>query len=222
MRFLHSPVELGYTDLANETGASGRYYTCPGGEVYPSITTVLGVRDKGFLEEWRSRVGVKEANRVGTRAANRGSQIHDLMERYISGGDIDVKRLMPHIQQNFKAGAKALDAYLGTVCLQECPLFSHHLKLAGRVDLIGEWDGVLSIVDFKTSIRKKTHDDIHNYFIQKCAYSIMFEEITGTPINRLVTVIMVDGQRDADIFIEKRNNWAKELLETITLFNTTN
>jgi len=86
--------------------------------------------------------------------------------------------------------------------------------LAGRVDCVAEWDGKLSIIDFKTSRRLKKKENIEGYFIQEAAYAIMWEERTGIPINQLVTLIAVDGEYP-QVFIERRDNHTEKLLSTI-------
>ena len=120
---------------------------------------------------------------------------------------------MPHILFMWKPLKKVLDEHLGTIVLQECPLYSHYLKLAGRVDLVAEFDGKLSIVDFKTSRRIKTRDEISSYFMQAAAYSIMFEERTGTPITQLVIAMTVENESEPLLFVEKRDDWAPFLLD---------
>ena len=100
------------------------------------------------------------------------------------------------------------------IILQEAQLYSDHLQVAGRVDLIAEFDGKLSILDVKTSTRVKTKDDIHHYFMQEAAYAIMFEERTGIPITQLVTLMTVDFAPPI-VFKEHRDNWTAKLWETI-------
>jgi genome maintenance exonuclease 1 len=90
-------------------------------------------------------------------------------------------------------------------CL-ETPLWSDHLQVAGTVDCIGEFQGKLSVIDFKTSSKPKDRDDIHNYFMQTAAYAVAFEERTGIPIGRLVIIMAVDSD-DPRWFIENRDNW---------------
>ena len=90
-------------------------------------------------------------------------------------------------------------------CL-ETPLYSDHLQVAGTVDCIAEYNGKMSVIDFKTSSRPKDRDDIHNYFMQCAAYSVAFEERTGIPVSRLVIIMGVDNDYPR-VFIEKRDNW---------------
>ena len=103
---------------------------------------------------------------------------------------------------------------IGTIYAQECPLYSKHLGVAGRVDCVAEFDGKLSIIDFKTSLKPKKKEWISKYFMQETAYAIMWEERTGKPITQLVTIMDVDDNEPL-LFIEHRDNWAKQLLQTI-------
>ena len=211
--FKHEPIELGY-DLVAETTPNGRMYKTPDGKSYPSITTMLGYFSKAAIMAWRKRVGAEEANRISRRAAGQGTRIHHIAEDYINNKPDYLKEdEMPHILSMWKPLKKVLDEHLGTIVLQECPLYSHYLKLAGRVDLVAEFDGKLSIVDFKTSRRIKTRDEISSYFMQAAAYSIMFEERTGTPITQLVIAMTVENESEPLLFVEKRDDWAPFLLE---------
>lgn len=220
-KFTHSPVSLGYSDLEDATTAGGRMYKTPEGKAYPSITTVLGVRGKEALYEWRARVGEEEANRVARHAATRGSALHSIAERYLNNeAEYFAQGEMPHVKGMFNSIQPILDKYIDSVVLQECPLYSDYLGLAGRVDLVAHFDGKLSIVDFKTSSRIKTKEDIPNYFIQAAAYSIMFEERTGLPINRLAIVMAVENEKTPLVFVEKRDSWTDELHAVIKEYNS--
>jgi len=214
MKFIHDPIDLGY-DLVANTTPLGRTYLVPGGVSYPSITTVLGVRNKEFLEKWRKEVGEKEADRISKEASVRGEDFHLLCERYINNErNCHLKVQIASNLPNFNKIKPILDGRIETVYLQEAPLFSHHLGVAGRVDCIAQFDGQRSIIDFKTSKKTKKKEWIENYFIQESAYAIMWEERTGLPITQLVTIISVDN-KDPQVFIEHRDNWTDELLKTI-------
>jgi genome maintenance exonuclease 1 len=89
------------------------------------------------------------------------------------------------------------------------------------VDCVAEYDGRISIIDFKTSRKKKYPSMIKNYFMQESAYAIMWEERTGQPITQLVTIIAVD-ESSPQVFIEHRDNWVRPLKETIAQWNDEN
>lgn len=213
-RFVHKKVELGYDGLICENAKTGRTYLTPQGKRYPSITSVLGILSENDIREWRQRVGKAEADRVSRVAASRGTSVHSLVEDYLDNKDIDLKKSMPNAAAAFRSIQPILDSRLANIYVQEAQLYSDHLQVAGRCDLVAEFDGVISIVDIKTSSRVKTADDIHNYFMQESAYAIMFEERTGIPIVNLVTIMAVDFAEPI-VFKEHRDNWTKPLLETI-------
>jgi hypothetical protein len=218
MIFTHKPVELGYTDLLCETLETGRSYATPKGKKYPSVTTVLGIRHENEIRAWRARVGEEEANRISRRACIRGDAVHKLVEKYIQNEELIPKDFLPHVWHAFTTIRPIIESRLNNIALSESPLFSDHLQLAGRVDLVAEFDGVLSIVDIKTSRRIKEKADIDNYFLQEAAYAIMFEERTGIPITNLVTIMVID-ENEPRVFKEHRDNWTEELIKTIREYN---
>lgn len=220
MPFVHDPVDLGYQDIVCETTEKGRKYVTPQGKQYPSITTILGkVMSDGWVEEWKAAVGEESADRVRRVAAQRGERVHSLVESFLDNREIDLRREMPNVSAAFKSIRPVLEQHVNRIRLQEKPLYSDFLKAAGRVDLVAEYDGVLSIIDIKTSSKVKTADDIHNYFMQETAYAIMFEERTQIPVEQLVTVMAVDFSSPL-VFIEKRDNWSNSLANVITEYRT--
>jgi genome maintenance exonuclease 1 len=124
----------------------------PTGELYPSVTTVLSEQPekKSILDKWRKRIGIEQAERISTKAAKRGTEMHSLMETYIIDECIP-KDLMPTTRQIFNGLRYAVDNNLEAVLSIEASLYSHRLKLAGRADLIGQWGGVNAVIDYKTS-----------------------------------------------------------------------
>lgn len=219
--FVHDPVELGYDELADASVPGTRLYVTPEGKKYPSITTVLSVRGKEAIYEWRRRVGEEEANRITRHACARGTALHTIAEKYLNNElDIYKKDEMPHVVALFRSIQPILDNNIGRVVMQERPLYSDHLGIAGRVDLIAEYEGKLSVIDFKTSKRVKTREEISNYFVQAAAYAIMFEERTGIPVSRSVIVMAVDDNPVPVVFKEKRDSWTNELQKVIKEYNT--
>lgn len=211
--FEHVDVDLGYEDITATTLESGRTYHTPDGN-YPSVTTILSVLTQEGIQEWKDRVGEEEAAKIGFQAANRGTDVHEIIEKYLRN-DVSFKDgYMPHIIQSWRNLKHILDSRIGKIYGLETPLYSNYLRIAGRVDCVAEFDGKLSIIDFKTSKRPKQRDKITNYFIQESSYAIMWEERTGTPIQQLVTIMDVDGHEPL-VFIEKRSDWQMELLRTI-------
>lgn len=214
--FTHNLITI--EDINATTTDSGRVYQTPDGKLYPSVTTVLSEHTKKGVMEWRQRVGEEEANKVSRRSAVRGTRFHTLAEKYLkndlTGGDFS---LLDY--EMFKVAQPVLDK-IDNIRAQEVGLWSHHLRLAGRVDCIAEYEGKLSIIDFKTARREKDVDHIQHYFMQAAAYAIMFEERTQIPINRLVIAIVVeDGFMQ--IFESRRDYHVEQLLYYRDLYEAT-
>ena len=90
-------------------------------------------------------------------------------------------------------------------------MYSDHLRIAGTVDCVAEFDGKISVIDFKSASKPKDKSYIENYFMQCSAYAIMFEEIFRIPVSQIVIAIAVE-EEDPQIFVEKRDNYVKRLL----------
>ena len=192
-----------FAKLLRTTSSDGtRVYETPSGRAYPSVTTVTGLHNKQSIINWRKRVGEEEANRISSRASARGTRIHQLCEDYLRGNDVEPDIFDAEMFGSIKEWLGDID----NIHALEDPLYSDHLEVAGTVDCIAEFQGKLSIIDFKTSSKAKDRDDIHNYFMQTAAYAVAFEERTEIPIGRLVIIMAVDSD-DPRLFIEKRDNW---------------
>ena len=211
-RFEHAKVDIGYEDLDAETTSSGRTYNTPNGKSYPSVTTVLSILNEHIIQAWRDRVGEEEANRISSRASNRGTRVHSIVEKYLNNED--TTDFLPHIRQSLENLKPILDENITTIYGLEVPLFSEHLGVAGRCDCIAEFNGVPSIIDFKTSRYIKKKEKISNYFAQGAAYSIMWEERTGLTAPNIVVIMDVDHEKPL-VFVEHRDNYTKLLNDTI-------
>lgn len=189
--------------LERTTAPDGtRVYKTPSGRAYPSVTTVTSLHSAKGIAEWRRRVGNEEANRVSARASARGTRVHTLCEHYLLGNNPEPDIFDAEIFNSMKLWLDDID---NIHCL-ETPLYSDFLQVAGTVDCIAEFQGKLSVIDFKTANKPKDREDIYNYFMQTAAYAVAFEERTGIPIGRLVIIMGVEND-DPRLFIEKRDNW---------------
>ena len=215
--FIHEKIDIGYNDLVADTQPSGRTYIDPDGNRYPSITTVLSILNEDELAAWRKRVGDAEANKIGNRAAARGTQVHNIIEKYLLNEDIT--DYLPYVRQSLNNIRPILDEHITTIYGLEVPLYSRHLGVAGRCDCIALFDGVPTIVDFKTSRRPKKHEKIPNYFAQMAGYAVMWEERTGMPITNTVIIMDVDDHEPI-IFREHRDNHIQLLIDTIKEYKT--
>ena len=206
--YTHNSIIL--PDINAVTSADGtRIYQTPDGKAYPSVTTVLSAHTKPGLMQWRKRVGEEEANKISRQASSRGTRFHTLTEYYLKNEPY-TETLSLMDKEMFESAKTELHK-IDNIRAQEIGLYSHHLRLAGRVDCIAEYNGKLSIIDFKTARREKDEEHIQHYFMQAAAYAVMFEERTQIPVNRLTIIIAVeDGFMQ--VFQEKRDNFITPLL----------
>ena len=227
MKFKHIGCDIDY-DLETETINGKRFYKTPEGLLYPSVTTITSQHGKDKIIEWRRRVGEEEANRISTRASNRGTKVHKICENYLNNEEdyartnpAHIHKTMPDSIAMFKSLQPLLDEHVNNIHALEIPLYSHHLKVAGRVDCIAEYDGKLSIIDFKTSGRLKEESWIKGYFMQCSAYAVMYEERTGIPVSQIVIMIAVESEHP-QVFIKKRNDYIKDFISYREVYDEIN
>ena len=211
--FNHVPVEIGKLVQVNAKG--GRYYETPSGAKYPSVTSVTRLHNLESIQAWKDKVGEEEAGKISRRALARGNKIHSLAEKYLlNEGDMsddfskaDFGQMIPYLNK------------INNIHCLETQLYSDHLQTAGTVDCIGEYEGKLTVIDFKTSAKLKKREWVKDYFMQCSAYAVMYEERTGTPIERLLLIInvedegvqLIDGKRDDYLqdFLDLRETFRK-------------
>jgi hypothetical protein len=219
--FEHAKPEVLKFELDAVTGDTGRLYTTPTGKKYPSITTVLSAFSKEGILEWRKRVGEKEANRISGQASRRGEALHLVCEKYLNNelDNFQMQKMMPHIKELFLQMRPVLDVNIGKVLCLEQPLYSDELCIAGRVDCIAEWNGKLSVIDYKTASKLKEEHYIQNYFMQCSAYCEMFGEITGQTIEQIVVAVAVENETSPQIFVKQKYEYLDELKKYIRNYN---
>ena len=209
-KFRHAENKPILQELNVITEETGRRYQTPAGLWYPSITTVLSVASRDGIAAWKEKVGEEYAESVKRRAGNRGTRFHDFAERYLKNEEVNLDKLNFLERDVFQRAIPVIDR-IDNILIQEAPLYSDYLQIAGRVDCIAEFDGKLSIVDFKTAAREKDEDHVQHYYAQTAAYAIMFEERTGIPITNLVLIVATD-LGFVNIMRSKRDNHVKDLL----------
>lgn len=211
--FIHLEPET-FLEPVQENRETGRVYITPKGSVYPSVTTVLGVGDNEWLEEWKRKVGPEEAQLTSSRAAARGTRIHKMCEAVLDNKEVEPSMFDQDI---FNSIRKALPRINNIRC-NERRLFSDILRTAGTVDLIADFDNEPAIIDWKTSGRIKYREDITSYFAQAAAYSVAYEERTGVKIPNIVIVMGVDHEPEPLVFIEKAKDWVPEFIKFRKIF----
>lgn len=217
--FNHDLLEFDELSTTNKNGR--RFYQTPEGKAYPSVTTVLGYMSdsKEAIEKWKQRVGEKKAQQILTQASRRGTGVHTLCEKYLLNEDIQTSEIMPNQLLLFQQLSPILDKHITKVHALEACLYSDRLQVAGRVDGIVEFDGVLSIIDFKTSLKPKKEEWIVNYFKQASLYACMLYEMKGLKAQQVVVPIAVENTAEPQLFIKQTDKYIGPVVETVKAYH---
>ena len=213
------------------------YYKTPQGHIYPSATTMLSAtmsedKKKG-LQDWRERVGEQQADKTSKRATDIGTLAHSMAEQYLNNFEINhesnskqeeeydndnnADEIVVTATNHFKRLQPFLNK-INTVWETEIPLYHKELMLSGTSDCIGEYNGVPSIIDFKTSKKEKYEEWIEDYFLQTTLYSMMYFDMTGIKISQIV--ILISGEDgSATHFVKRIDDYVDSLFQRISKFN---
>ena len=210
--FIHKEVDL--PSLSRKSIDGVRYYTVNNNPMV-SITSVTSHFNKEIFVEWRKKVGDDEANRITKRATTRGTAVHELIESHLLNKDVKYDKPGPKMLfQQSKPKLKKIN----NIYALEKSLYSNELGVAGTVDCIAEYDGELSIIDFKTAAKPKPREWIENYFVQAVAYACMFYELTNIPVKKLV-IFMTCENGEVEIYEEyDKMKYMKLLVQYIEKF----
>lgn len=201
-------------NLKTEEIDGKRFYVAPDGNRYPSVTTITGWKKRAFFAEWRKK-NPEESRRV----LSRGTSFHYIVEDYLLNNNekVEQKKIEKPGDYFIFAQIKNELNKINNIKALESALWSSTLQMAGRVDCIAEYDGVLSVIDFKTSKAVKEEKDIQEYFMQATAYAIMFQERTGIQIKNIVILMTCE---DGSIMVYQKNplHYVRDLKEAIDCY----
>ena len=214
-------VELNLCPLERENIDGARYYKIPDFEEYVklvSITSIISHINREFFDNWRKRVGVAEADKITRQATSRGTDMHTLCECHLMNRDLPP--VQPLSEYLFKQ-AKPQLSQIDNIHAIEGPLYSRYLGVAGTVDCIGEYNGELAIIDFKTSKKPKKREWIDGYFVQCAAYACMFYEMTGQIVKKFVIIMscedgecVVYEEYDKGKYIKLLSDYIRDFIES--------
>jgi len=190
-----------------------RFYDIDG-TAYPSVTTVLGIKKKEELQGWRNKIGEDVANWEMGRAARRGKATHLLVEEYLKGKTPSERGVLP--LGLFKLLRPYIDQ-IDNIHLLETIMYSPKLTIAGQVDCIAEYNGKLSVIDFKTANKERQESWIDNYFLQTTAYAQMYEETYGKNIDQIV-ILLASEDGSVQNFIKQKKDYMTPLMKSIDDF----
>ena len=158
-----------------------------GDERLPSVTSILQAtkseEDKAALENWKQRVGYKEANKIKTEASSRGTSMHSYIEDFLRGR---INESFFESNEQYKNMAreiidKGIKGKLEEIYGMETTLY-YPEKYAGTADLIGVYEGKECCLDFKQSNKLKKVEYIQDYFLQLGAYTLAHNVVHKTNI----------------------------------------
>ena len=204
--------ELEDLDLSTISEKGQRFYTDSTGKIkYPSVTTVVGLKNREQIKLWRERVGEETANKISTSAAKRGTSFHQNIEDYLRKEKefIEFENVLQ--EGMFKAVHPILDEIIPIAL--EAPLYSNQLRMAGRVDCVGLFDNNLSIIDFKSSSKPKEEYMAKQWYIQMTAYALMVEELTGKPVEEITAIVGIEGLNTFQIFTSTPGEHIEDLVQ---------
>lgn len=199
-------------EIVRIDGPDGRLYRVPNGNLYPSVSTVLGKGlDNSAINEWRIKVGAKVADEISKRATVRGTLLHENIENRLLDRPMTFNMFHAEERQMFKPVLPILDDIEEVIAL-ETQLWSDKLRVAGTVDCCAFYRGKWRLIDWKTSGRYKSRDDIHSYFMQCAAYAMMIYERTGIAVGDIL-IVMLTQDDGLLIFEESVRDWLPKFIE---------
>lgn len=188
-----------------------RFYESPNGKLLPSVTTVLSVLSKAGIDAWKKRVGETMADEISKNSMVNGTEMHSVIESFLDNKPANSDN---QTSQKLFEQMKPELLKINNIMAQEIQLHSEKLGVAGRVDCIAEYNGVPSVIDFKSASKKKSKSWITSYFLQATAYSLMFEELTHKKIDQIVIIISAnDGTITS--YVENKDQFVDQLLGVI-------
>ena len=209
-------VECDLPTLTRKSIDGVRYYNVNDRPMV-SITSVTSHFNKHIFVEWRKKVGDAEANRITKRATSRGTATHELIEKHLLNQEVVLDN--PSTKMLFTQAKKVLQN-INNIYALEKSLFSNELGVAGTVDCIAEYNGELSIIDFKTAAKPKPRDWIENYFVQAAAYACMFYELTDILVKKFVILMSCENGEVVEYVIrcEEKTEYIKLLARYVQNF----
>ena len=219
MNFIHKEIDKKKLPKTQGRRINGHRFYDIDGKNYPSVTSVLSLRKTEGLTKWRESIGEKVANFEMRRCANRGKSLHTLVEQYLNNETPSIRDVLP--LGLFKLMKPYLDQ-INNIRLVEEIMYSPNLTIAGQVDCVAEYNGKLSVIDFKTANKERIEEWVDNYFLQCTAYSMMYAETYNESIEQIVVLMAAeDGSMKA--FVKEPKDYEDELQKAIeTFYDTVN
>jgi hypothetical protein len=154
-----------------------RYYHNDDGQFFPSVTTVLQAYPKGpEYFAWLKKMG-GDADAVRDAAGTRGSNVHDLTERYDNGEEVSLISDTGYLKFSTLEWAM-FERYVDftNTCNPEI-LMNEQTYIGEDVGFAGTIDRVIRIGDRKLLVDIKTSSGVWDeYWLQLAAYRMLLAE----------------------------------------------
>jgi len=192
----------------------GHWYQTKFDKIYPSISTILSATSseekKNGLESWKENEPAHEY--ITAQSQDIGTQSHKIIENYLSNNlSLEEFDLLPIA--HFNNLKPYLENISDVTCIEQ-RMYSDKLRVAGTSDLIAQYNGELSIIDYKTKRKPQRDEYMYEYYLQTTCYAQMFQEVTGKKINQVV--ILVSSEKNTrQEFIKTCDDYIKPVNERI-------
>lgn len=196
-------------DLETTSINGKRFYVTPKGN-FPSVTTVLSIKENKELEDWRKAVGAEEANRITEEALRRGTKFHSLLEDFLNNKEVNPNWIL---KSHFLQVKDFLQNNIQKVYGNEIPLYSERIKVAGRCDSVVKMHEKMFLLDFKTSKKYKESSQIDSYYMQCSAYCFMIKELYNIDIQDFCVIISNLDENFPNYFYGKRDDHIKKFVK---------
>ena len=214
-RFTH--LECPDITTIKQVNANGkRHYETPAGPLV-SITTVIHHFTPDGIKQWRENMGEDVANYIMRVSSIRGTRVHKLVDSFLSNESLaNITREYGVTTVGlFNLMRPALERISNIVAVEKRVYSTDPaIMVAGTTDCVADYEGILSIIDFKTSSKMREQDTIDSWMIQATFYALAWECLTGQKISQLVIICATeDGQ--TEVFKSEPSEYVERLKKLI-------
>lgn len=193
----------------------GRYYQTVAGN-FPSVSTIIRnlrpPQQQAILDKWRERT----PKEVRDAVKERGNYLHSSIEKYFRTGRLeenlqidsavleleDPRDYWQGIYQTLKGHtASTLELGANTLAI-EYSIYHPELRYAGTLDWLGYWNGELTLIDFKTTSKRKRLDFLIEQRLQLAAYKQAVEFHHDLQITQTAVIFFVKNSASQIFYFE--------------------
>ena len=204
-----------YKPIERKQVEGKRKYLTPDGNAVASVATILdATKDKTHLIARKKSVGEQKAHEIVTEAARVGTRMHKYLEDYVEFGKWPEPGSNPYAKQAHMMATQIKEqalTHVDEIWGSEVNLYMPQMY-AGTTDLVGQYKGQPSIMDFKQTNKPKKVEWVVDYFLQLVAYAEAHNEIYDTQIREghVFMCSRAGEYQQFDIWPDEYEEWRKE------------